>query len=579
MAIFHVDYTNGSNSNDGSAANPYATIVYAIQNNTLVNGDTIKVATQGGETVVETAATLKAAQGNDYKILETPTDLTGSISVGDIVRIDSPYTETNGWMVARVTSISATEIQFYEDMYLPGTLGTGNYSISTFQMDSESTAGTFEDFGSGSAKLVDIIGGYNTAFTSIIGRTHFRKSGQSAGGSSGTCFKVRSTNNNIDTWNFENFGWYEWQKATEGEFGGSIYGDNLLSYQQSSNAYTNYGAVWNKSGENGNLYFVNCSYIGASNSYRSNFVAAGYSTWFNIGVYGGQRNFRWDTLDINNGVMWNPGQNAFSSQFGSTNSFYIQNFTTLVRNNITVNGIEASRPGYNKNQELFGANGDRASVFGKINSFDFKTGGATDCYYNWYSSSDGEASRFICNLTMPTGYDLSDENLSSSRDTTGKLGTMHVINTDNHSWIKSNGAWVTEDSTVFDTGTNSKLIYFSTKDAYAVDDCRPMLFGMQKGTTVPASVTIRSRVIPHNKAGQQNNIRGFVGCEAAGSASLATNTVTISNTTGWSDTTFNFSMTQAQYTNYVADGFLTFTYTASNQDGQKWYVDSITVNY
>jgi hypothetical protein len=447
-------------------------------------------------------------------------------------------------------------------------------------MNAESTAGTFEDFGSGSAKLVDIIGGYNTTFTSIIGRTHFRRSGNSAGGSSGTCFKIRSTNNNIDTWNFENFGWYEWQKATEGEFGGSVYVNNVLVYQASGNAFGTFGNIWNKTGENGSMYFVNATYTGQTNSYVTNFVSAGKSPWFNVYAYTGQRTFRWDALNINNGVMWNPGQSSHQASFGATNSFYIQNFNTLVRNNLTVNGIEDSRPGFNKGQELFGANGDRASVFGTLNSFDFKTGGATNCFYNWYNSSNNEASRFISNLTMPTGYDLSDENLKSDRDISANLGTMHVINTDNHTWLKSNGAWVAEDYTVYDTGTNSKLIYFGTKDAYATDDNAPMLFGMQKGTTVPASVTIRSRVIPHNKAGQQNNIRGTVFLASEGVLSFATNTVTVSNTTGWSDTTYTFSgVTQQQYTDLVPDGFLTFGFRPSNQDGQKWYVDSITVNY
>ena len=579
MAIFHVDYINGSNSNDGSAANPYATIVYAIQNNTLVNGDTIKVA-GSAETVVETAATLNAPSGNDYKTFTTSIDLTGSISVGDIVRIDSPYTESNGWMVSRVTAISASEITFYEDLYLPGTLGSGNWTIATFQMNAESTLGTFEDFGSGSAKQVDIIGGYNTAFTSIIGRTHIRRSGISAGSSSGTCFKIRSTNNNIDTWNFENFGWYEWQKCTEGEFGGSVFIDNVISYQSSGNSYANYGNVWNKSGENGNIYFVNANFTGQSNAYTSNFLTAGYSPWFNVYAYSGQRNFRWDALNINNGVMWNPGQSENGASFGTTNSFYIQNYNTLVRNNLTTNGIESTRAGYYKNQELFGANGDRASVFGKVNSFDFKVGGATDCYYNWYSSGQSDASRYICNLTMPTGYDLSDEPLSSSRDTAAGLGSMHVINTDNHTWLKSAGAWVAEDSTVYDTGTNSKLVYFTTKDAYATDDNMPMIFGMPKGTTIPASVTIRSRVIPHNTAGQQNNIRGTVFLTSAGVKPFETNTITISNTTGWSDTTFTFqNTTQAEYTSLIPDGFLTFGFRGANQDGQKWYIDSVTVNY
>lgn len=578
MAIFHIDYQNGSNTNDGSAANPYATIVYAIQNNTLVNGDTLKVA-GSAETVVDSAATLNAPSGNDFKTLTTSTDLTGSISVGDIVRIDSPYTETNGWMVGRCTAISATEITFYEDLYLPGTLRSGNWTLKTFETQFTSTAGTMEDFGSGSALQVDIIGGYDSTFTSIIGRTNFRRGGTSAGSSSGTCFKIRTTNNNINSWNFENFGWYEWQRPLEGEFGGSVFADNLLSYGTSGNSFCNFGNIWNKSGENGNLYFVNATYTGQSNSYTSNFVNAGYSPWFNIYSYVGSRNFRHDGLSINNAVAWNPGQNGNGSQFGATNTFYIQNETAIIRGDLTFSLIEDSRPGFYKQQELFGANGDRASVFGKITNLVKKEGGSTNGYYNWFSSSQQEGSRYACNLTMPTGYDLLSENLGSSRDTNIAMVTGHVINTDNHTWLKSNGAWVTEDSTVFDTGTNSKLINFGTKDPYAVADPQPLVFGFEKGSTPPASFTVRSRVTPHNKAGQQTNIRGAFNLASQGAYKIGTSQQTVSNTTGWSDTTFTLNVSQSDWNAYFPEGFLTWGYVAQNGDGQNWYIDSITVNY
>ena len=68
MAIFHVDYTNGSNSNDGSAANPYATVVYAIETNALTTGDTVKVA-GSAPVLVESVATLKGKSGADAQTL------------------------------------------------------------------------------------------------------------------------------------------------------------------------------------------------------------------------------------------------------------------------------------------------------------------------------------------------------------------------------------------------------------------------------------------------------------------------------------------------------------------------------
>ena len=75
MATFHVDYLNGSNTNDGSAANPYATVKYALETNSLGSGDDVKVA-GGGETTVDSAATFAA---NNQ--LTTSSDLTTSISV------------------------------------------------------------------------------------------------------------------------------------------------------------------------------------------------------------------------------------------------------------------------------------------------------------------------------------------------------------------------------------------------------------------------------------------------------------------------------------------------------------------
>ena len=62
MAIFHVNFTTGSDANDGSAANPYESIKYALETNALGTGDTVKVA---GSTVtaVDSACTYTQTDG------------------------------------------------------------------------------------------------------------------------------------------------------------------------------------------------------------------------------------------------------------------------------------------------------------------------------------------------------------------------------------------------------------------------------------------------------------------------------------------------------------------------------------
>ena len=579
MATFHVDYLNGSNSNDGSAANPYATVVYAIETNSLTTGDTVKVA-GFAPTLVESAATLKGKVAADAQALLTPTDLTGSISVGDIVKIyPNGYTDFQE-MRAEVTSISATEIQFYESLYLPGTLAS-TYAISTLEFV-DSTSGTFEQFNSNPAGQVLIEGGYNSTFTSIIGRTNIRRSGIGSGGSSGECFKTKSLNNNLNTYQFENFGFYKWQKCILGEFGGSTFLDNIVAYMCSSRLFTNYGNIWNYTGkDNGTIYIINCNdEIGVNNSYWTNFVSAGFKPWFNVQSYTGQKFVKFNGMFLNNVTNWNGAQNNGGAKFGATALVRATAGKLKIRGGIKFNGIGRNeRGGYYLGQELFFPDNGTATVTGKLTYFTQLKGGLTDSWYQFLTNSESVTGRAIGDITMPVGYDLMDEQLKTSNSSSTYNDSSFVVRTpdDGFAWKLENGSMVTVDNTIYDTGSNSKRFFIQSKDAYATNDSFGKIFAFENTGTKPTSITLRCRIAPSNIAG--NNTTAGIALELplTSTTFIDSGQKTINNTTGWQDYTFTFG-TGGNW-DLLTDSHVTVGFVCSNSDLQTLWIDSATVTY
>lgn len=579
MATFHVDYLNGSNSNDGSAANPYATVVYAIETNSLTTGDTVKVA-GSAPTLVENAATLKGKVSSEAQILQTTSDLTGSISVGDIVKIyPNGYTDFQE-MRAEVTSISATEIQFYESLYLPGTIAS-TYAISTLEFV-DTTSGTFEQFNINPAGQVLIEGGYNSTFTSIIGRTNIRRSGLGSGSSSGTCIKTKSLNNNVNTYQFENFGFYKWQKCIEGEFGGSHFLDNIVAYMCNNRLFANYGNIWNYTGkDNGNLYLINCdNEIGASNAYWTNFVAAGFKPWFNVQSYTGQKFVRFNGMFLNNVTNWNGAQNSGGTKFGSTALLKATEGKLKIRGGIKFNGIgQAERSGFYLGHELFFPDAARPVISGKLTYFTQLLGGVTDSYYQFSTNSNGETGTAIGDITMPAGYDLMDEQLKTSNSAEPFLDSSFVVRTpdDGFAWKVENGSMVTVDNAIYDTGSNSKRFFIQSKGSYAVNDAYGKIFAFENTGTKPTSITLRCRMAPSNIAGNQTSVRIVVDTPLTQMSYIDTPYQTVNNTTGWQDYTFTFGA--GGNWDLLTDSHVTVGFTCSNSDLQTLWIDSATVNY
>lgn len=571
MATFHVDYLNGSNSNDGSAANPYATVKYALETNSLGSGDEVKVA-GGGETTVDSAATFTEANG--YNKLATSTDLTTSISVGDIVRIDAPATDFSGWMVAYVSAIDATSITFYEEVYLPGTLASGNWTIKTLDYVVTSTAGTFEEWTNSTVGAgVDIIFGYNSTFTSVIGRTYFRRSGLGGGSTSGVLFRTKfgtSAINGGNTANFVNLGSLQWNEVLRGEFGGSHLGDNILAYMGNSNCLGYLGAIAKKTAsatDHGEYYIINWQGSIANMAYAINYESQ-FNFFGNYHIYSGTKNPSCDQFFANDLTFWNPGQGQNSGNFGETNMarFYTRN---VITGHLKFNLIDNGRSGFNKRVILFGAEGGPTSITATLDGFDYLNGGVTTAYFDFFSSAGPEVTRGTIDINLPTGKDLTTMPIGATRDGDGYIQPANVVRDDNYVWVQTDGGYVSVDTTDFDTGDSSKIFYLGDRSSYATEDSKMPLFGFTKLASDPTSFTIRA------KADASTNIRlramlGYENYNLTGQTSISGAT--------WTDYTLSFT-TAVSWDLFPVGAWVPMLFLCTNNDNQTVWIDSVTVNY
>lgn len=573
MATFHVDYINGSNSNDGSAANPYATMKYALETNSMGTGDDLKVA-GSALTTQDSAATYSDAVG--YNKLTTSIDLSTTISVGDVLQINPPSqnTEYQDWVLAIVTAISATEITFYEELHLPGTAPTGNWTIKTIDSVYSNTSGTMEEWADATVGAnVSIIGGYDSTFTNVIGLTYFRRGGLGAGSTSGTCIKAKFANNNLNVAEFKNFQMMQWNESIRTEFGGSIYGDNLRAYTATSTnvIFGYFGIVMGKNNITPTVYYINCKGVTGNYSYASN--AANDNTIAidqNAKVFSSHNTINLST-NIKDLTCWNPGQNANGADFGATYATQIQS-SAQISGAITFNVIDNARSGFRKGLNLFGQmNGTLTAVPTSITIID---GGLATAYWDFSDSQASKVSAFISSIMLPTGFLLKDQAIRGGRDTaTGIQPNVQVVDADG-TWLKSNGSYVSASSD-HDTGDSSKLFFLGNSNSYATDSSLVQIFQFTKGASTPASITYRAKV-DANGSGTSNvtiysNIISITKAFAdIQSANIASSTYT--------DVTANF-VTGPTWDQIPVGAPVQIGAQLISSRNQLLYIDAITVNY
>ena len=584
MADFHVDYINGSNATgDGSAGNPWGTITHALTESAAGTGDTVKVA-GSGLTTVDSTATLSAVD-----TLTTTTDLTSSISVGDIVKVmPNGVTEFQDWPTVYVQSITATTIQFYEDIYMPGDwrTGTSTYTIKTIDSIYGTTA-TVEDISNQLGAGADVIGGYNSGFTAIVGLTYLRRTGVGGGSGSGTGWFFRTTNNNINQANFENFHFSQFSRAIDTEYGASYFGDNLHFYSNSSESQGSFGEVYKKSGGPSTCYYSSSDGRVGIGAYQTNFINAGYTPEQNVYQFIGNRNMEFSIGNpIKKFVVWNPGFNSNGAAFGRTANIRsnIQHFSDC---DYTTNIIETNRGGFsgvNQNIILFN------NCWGNLNSLNFIDGNTTEDWYFQPGDLQGYWKTQKVTMKYPTGFDFTSASilphLAGARDGSDIGGSVNEV------WKDDNGYWVGQqggtlervNTTDYDTGNSSREIILCSRMAYAATDPKTLLAQLTKTTaSAPTSITIRYKCTssPDTTFGT----RLYFGWRDPGYiANLSTTNINLTCDGTWRDATYTAGSDTA-FTTYWdsiavgSDWTMNFAALYYNEPVRNFLIDSVTVNY
>ena len=231
MANYHVNYLTGSNTTgDGSTVSPWQTISYALDTSNASTGDVIKVV---GSTTTDLTTSASFASNDMTQNITTGIDLTGSLAVGDTVIISpnmSDGAEFNGWMHTQVQAITSTVLTTsgYHMYPLQSTL-----SVTITKINDRITGNTAETINDAQLYTGAVVEcGYNTTFTSVIGRTYWDNTTVGIAGASGSKFIINSSGN-IGRWNtamplFRNIGFIRYNKGMELQFGASAYANNIV---------------------------------------------------------------------------------------------------------------------------------------------------------------------------------------------------------------------------------------------------------------------------------------------------------------------------------------------------------------
>ena len=585
MADYHVDYINGSDSTGaGSAANPWGTIGFAMAESSAGTGDTIKVA-GSGLTTVETGGVLSAAD-----TLTTSSDLTGVISVNDIVHVmPNGEAEYQDWPTFSVVAITATSIQFYTDCYLPGDFngvegGTSTYTIKTIDSIYETTTtDNHSNLGIG----CDVIGGYNTAFTAIVGLTYLLRGNTNAGSGSGNAWQASHaiTNSGIpQVPNYENFHFSRFSRGCDFGYAVSYWATNMHFHMCTSESFSTACNIYNKNGGSAKLYHSNSQGSNGITSYQRGFVENGYNPELEFhAVVGNRNNALKPGLYLTKCVMWNPGFNSNAGPFGQTMNF--KDYSYFKDCEYHGNIIESFRGGTisGVNQHvILCRNGG-----GTIDSLTLLTGNTTSEYwwsFNTACSSDN-SNKVKAKLKVPISMASHQTYLPGNRDSDGNLsyqGSSKVIEYTDGTYIIGAGTWERTNTVDQETGNSCREIIGASRMAYGAMDPSIFLAEIEKtAANYPTSIEIRYKAT--GNAGNGFGTRCYYIGNNVG-ADLTSNNAQLQTDDTWRTLTFSIPTDAFAQGGWdiipIGDVFqIKWTWLYYNVLPCKVLVDSITVSY
>lgn len=546
MANYHVNYLTGSNTTgDGSTASPWATISYALDTSNASTGDVIKVV---GSTTTNLTTTATFASNDITQNITTGIDLTGSLSVGDTVIISpnmSDGEEFNGWMHTQVEAITST------------VLTTSGYHMYPFQSTlsvtitkindriTGNTAETINDAQLYAGALVEC--GYNTEFTSVIGRTYWDNTTVGVASASGIKFTINSSGSS-GRWNtamplFRNIGFIRYSRGMEVPFTASAYANNIVQLCGTPNAGgTGFYAAPNT--DSRTLFYINdCeNAIMDKNYYQYN--AEGDNAILNgapMHAFVNQNRFR--RLERGGGNIKDfTGWAKEGSVFGMAIPFN-QSYNLNITGDIVMLGI-------NETDITNGSQYYKASVLtsgvAQITPTSFKLvrNGRTAIQtpFNFISNIKDNAIAGNSYVKLPSGQSLKDLYLVGTN-------AESFFNTP-MTWVDSNGTWITAgDGTIFakenlvdqDTGNSCLELYKAPGTSYAASNSMPIIAAFPAGN---AGLKLTGLTFRYKKVGGTSHyyyLRTYIG---GGTAFL--NGANFDSTT-YTNLTVNFEPTDKGY--------------------------------
>ena len=579
MAIICTNNLLGNDTTgNGSAATPYKTINKAIS--VAADNDTIKVA--GGQFVQVTGTVTTTARGTT---MSTSVDMTGSISLYDVIAIDT--SSVDGWdkekTLFTVEGITSTTITVGTNQPIQFKAGTYNiwrlnaYHYSTTATTAQETITTI------TPSTLTISGGWDATFTTQIGWTCYR---YAVAGNSATASFLSISNLVKPNVIFDKF------LIAKGTFNatssnGSI-GINTISFVLCSGSFgiSNYG-IYNPSGTpttiifNGSVTGISTSYNGGGNrpdtlllnqyvtasfTIGNGFIKVGYNSILgaNVGPSVRTNNLYCRTSGIGTNL---PGSAILPQN--TIGDIYIDYL------NLTVNG-SAIIPIY------YGFTNDTAWRY--IGNIDVQTDGTTAGITGTYGT---------LNSPNPIGtFPLNINRTSAKLDALpwriyGTLteidcfykSTCTVIygkDIEGYKVIAQDNIPRYADNSTYQTGSNSLRQKLLTNTAGG-DTIRHLLGTLVKPTSpFTINITIKgSKNIPSSST----SFSLLYGPAQTQVLTLASNP---NITTSWA--TLSYSVTPASYTNWSFgdDGLMSIFYNASSgatgiTDEDYFWVDAITI--
>lgn len=483
MANYHVNYLTGSNTTgDGSTASPWATISYALDTSNASTGDVIKVV---GSTTTELTTSATFASNDMTQNITTGIDLTGSLSVGDTVIISpnmSDGAEFNGWMHTQVEAITSTVLTTsgYHMYPLQSTL-----SVTITKINDRITGNTSETINDAQLYAGAVVEcGYNTEFTSVIGRTYWDNTTVGVAGASDNKFIINFPFK-IGGWNtsmplFRNIGFIRYNRGIEMPFGSSAYANNIVMLCGNANTGTGFYAAPNTDTRTF-LYLNDVEATPFDKNYFP-YGAEGDNPVGNMApmhTFVNQNRFRRmerGAGNIKDFTGWAKEGSVFGQAIPFNQSYNLNITGVIVMLGISEQDITSN---YYRSSVLTSGTAQITPT-----SFKIVRNGRTaiDTPFNFISNAKDNAVAGNSYVKLPAGQSLKD---------------LYLIGTNAESyfntpmtWVDSNGSWIASaDGSVFlkenlvdqDTGNSCLELYKAPGNGYASSNNVPLIAAFPAG--------------------------------------------------------------------------------------------------